>query len=187
MPIALAAGPTRCQFRLCRLATPEMRRIGVSGPTEPPTVSELRWKHGKSASVEYRVWRGMITRCENPRRAQYKNYGGRGIRVCRRWRRSFAAFLADMGARPSVKHSLDRYPDNDGAYRPGNCRWATKVQQGANMRRNRLIRFRGERLPLATWARRYRLTGSCIYWRLKNGWKVQTACTTPAQERRRSG
>jgi hypothetical protein len=79
----------------------------------------------------------MIQRCEQPTHIGYKDYGGRGITVCKRWRESYAAFLADMGRKPSLKHSIDRYPDNDGDYEPGNCRWATAKEQSANQRARR--------------------------------------------------
>jgi hypothetical protein len=88
--------------------------------------------HGLSGHDLYGIWRGMIERCENPKRKDYPRYGGRGIRVCERWRHSFPAFLEDMGERPSPQHSLDRYSDNDGNYEPGNVRWATGCQQQCN-------------------------------------------------------
>lgn len=81
-------------------------------------------------SPTYRSWVAMVTRCTNNRRKYWKNYGGRGIQVCDRWRR-FENFLADMGTRPENR-SLDRYPNPDGNYEPSNCRWATRVQQANN-------------------------------------------------------
>lgn len=89
--------------------------------------------HGLSSHPDYHVWAGMIARCYNPKQDNYARYGGRGIRVCRRWRRSFAAFLADMGPRLHRGLSLDRLDNNKG-YSAENCRWATWAQQAANKR-----------------------------------------------------
>lgn len=80
---------------------------------------------------EYKAWASMKARCSNSKRHNYHRYGGRGICVCERWLK-FENFLADMGPRPSPSHSLDRYPNNDGNYEPGNCRWATRVEQAGN-------------------------------------------------------
>ena len=92
-------------------------------------------KHARAGTPEYRAWKGMKTRCTNDREKGWKNYGGRGIRVCDRWLNSFEAFLADVGPRPSPQHSIDRFPDNDGNYEPGNVRWATRKQQSENRRK----------------------------------------------------
>ena len=90
-------------------------------------------RHGeagrKGKSAEYKIWQGVIKRCTDAGADNWEYYGGRGITVCDRWRSSFPNFLADVGRRPSQKHSLDRYPDNDGNYEPGNVRWATPEQQ----------------------------------------------------------
>lgn len=94
-------------------------------------------KHGESGyhlTPEYRAWRGMITRCSNPNRHNADRYVGRGIRVCRRWRISFSAFLCDVGRRPSPHHSLDR-KNPDGHYTPANVRWATAHEQRVNRSR----------------------------------------------------
>lgn len=89
----------------------------------------------KNFPREYAAWAGMKVRCYNSGDKSYKWYGARGIRVCDRWRKSFANFLSDVGPKPSDKHSIDRYPDNDGDYKPSNCRWATKSQQEFNKRK----------------------------------------------------
>jgi hypothetical protein len=78
------------------------------------------------------IWRNMIRRCHNPESHDYPRYGGRGIKVCEAWRNSFQRFCEDIGPRPSAEHSVDRYPNNDGDYEPGNCRWATRKEQAAN-------------------------------------------------------
>lgn len=93
--------------------------------------SHRRWN-----TPEYRIWQQMIQRCHNPKRPQYRYWGGRGIVVCDLWRHSFVQFFADVGLRPSAQHTLDRI-DNDGNYEPGNVRWATLSQQSGNRRRPR--------------------------------------------------
>jgi hypothetical protein len=91
--------------------------------------------HGNSSpdSPEYGTWKEIMKRCHSPRDVRFQHYGGRGIKVCMRWRRSFAAFLVDMGRRPSPKHLIARI-DDEGDYRPSNCRWATVKKQRANRR-----------------------------------------------------
>jgi hypothetical protein len=88
---------------------------------------------GRTTTPTYRAWVNMIRRCTDPNHDSYPNYGGRGVSVCPEWRHSFASFLSAMGDKPGPIYSLDRI-DNDGDYEPGNCRWATRIQQRANRR-----------------------------------------------------
>lgn len=90
-------------------------------------------RHGMSHVPEYCVWSGMKQRCTNPNADHFADYGGRGIKVCIRWLESFENFYADMGARPSAHHSIDRKNVN-GDYEPSNCRWATTKEQRINQR-----------------------------------------------------
>jgi len=122
--------------------------------------------HGMTRKPEYRAWMAMQVRCEWPHYACYKNYGGRGIRVCARWRRSFEAFFEDMGPRPSPEHSLDRIDNNKG-YSKANCRWATREQQQNNRRNNRFVTHRGETKSMAQWARSLGIPKSTAFNRLE--------------------
>ena len=139
-------------------------------------MSRQFYKHGgrRDRTTEYEIWCGMIKRCENAQAQHYDVYGGRGVKICRRWRRSFAAFLADMGPRP-LGRSIDRFPDKNGDYRPGNCRWATAREQAQNTRTNRMITYRGEQLCVAAWARRLGIKYALIHDRLRRGWSVDRA------------
>jgi len=128
---------------------------------------------------EYVAWVGMIQRCENRKLPDFPRWGGRGIRVCRRWRKSFAAFLADVGGRPSTLHSLDRYPRRDGNYEPGNVRWATKREQARNTRSNHRVTAHGETLCLVEWSERTGVPDYVIRARLRLGWKPEDAVSRP--------
>lgn len=107
-------------------------------PCAMKKVCEENVTHGHSRggiqTPEYRAWIHMRERCYRKKSEKYHLWGGRGVRVCAKWRNNFAAFLADVGPRPTSKHSLDRYPNNDGHYEPGNVRWATTLEQCHNRR-----------------------------------------------------
>lgn len=120
------------------------------------------------------VWYDMVQRCHNPDHDAFKYYGARGIAVCDRWRVDPVAFVADMGM-PPAGMELDRI-DNDGRYEPGNCRWATHVQNCNNTRRNQIVEFGGERHTIAEWARRRGMKLATLYGRLfLMGWTVERA------------
>lgn len=143
-------------------------------------------KHGHTAngltSGEYHSWDAMQRRCNNPRCSQYPNYGGRGISVCERWSASFEDFLADMGSRPSPKHSLDRI-DVNGNYEPTNCRWATVTEQGNNRRTNKQITYNGETRTYAEWERYLNWPPGTIGSRIRLGWSQERALQFPHKER----
>lgn len=148
----------------------------------------LNWrKHGESAgqrTPEYRSWKSMCERCQNPHNRAFPGYGGRGISVCDRWRNSYEAFLADMSRRPTSRHSLDRI-NVDGNYEPGNCRWATMLEQNNNRRSNRRIEIGGEGHTVAEWARLTGTPKSTILARLEDGWDAERAIFAPVRRVRR--
>jgi lambda repressor-like predicted transcriptional regulator len=138
-------------------------------------VIERKTKHGYARrgdySTTYRAWRDMLGRCR-PNSQNWKHYGARGIKVCERWL-SFANFLADMGERPAGL-SLDR-KDVNGDYEPGNCRWATTIEQRRNTRRNKFLTYGGQTKTLAEWAEEKGLHRNTLYYRLKRGWTLERA------------
>lgn len=119
--------------------------------------------HGGTGTPEYRAWASMRGRCLCPTNRAYALYGGRGIKICARWR-SFDNFLADMGPRPTAKHSIDRVNTN-GNYSPSNCRWATKSEQVRNRRLS--IIYMGR--PLKDWCESLGLPYQTIWHRYNIG------------------
>ena len=115
---------------------------------------------------EHEAWKNMRKRCNNPRHPDYHNYGGRGISICDRWNQSFASFLEDVGPAPDKSMSIDRFPNNDGNYEPGNCRWATRTEQARNTRAAYPPRLHLPYYSLhkATGQARGRINGQCIYF-----------------------
>ncbi len=144
---------------------------GSCGCQRRETVGALRRSHGASATPEFRAWARMIDRCENPVGPNAPLYHARGITVCERWRHDFAAFLADMGPRPSSRHSIDRI-NSDGNYEPSNCRWALPVVQANNTSRNVKLTHGGETMSAGQWADRLGLKRSTVYARVARGWSV---------------
>jgi hypothetical protein len=104
----------------------------------------------KGRRPEYGIWRGIKTRCLKINNIAYKDYGGRGIKICDRWKDSFKNFWEDMGERPSKYHSIDRI-DNNKDYEPSNCKWSTPLEQGRNKRNVRLITFKNQTKCLTEW------------------------------------
>ena len=130
---------------------------------------------------EWRAWCKMRDRCECPTCPDFKNYGGRGIKICDRWWH-FENFFSDMGERPSPKHTLDRI-DVNGNYEPGNCRWITRQEQFWNMRKTIWVEYRGKRQALAAILKDHPLPRNTVIKRLLLGWPVDEALETPARMR----
>ena len=164
LPSGKQGGYAACQVCLCtcgNITVVYVSNLG-RGHTEScgclhsEKITQKFHRHGCSGKTdEYITWASMQGRCGNPNNQKYYRYGGRGIRVCDRWQepngQGFINFLADMGHRPSKKHSIDRI-DNDGHYEPSNCKWNTNSNQARNRRTSHLLTFNGKTQCLAAWA-----------------------------------
>lgn len=138
--------------------------------------------HGHSiggvTSTEYGSWKTMRDRCNNPKNSHYGRYGARGIKVCKRWLNSFINFIADMGKKPSPKHSLHRV-DNDKGYSHSNCVWATHEEQMSNKSNRRWMWFKGDRRLLVDVARITGMRYDMLMMRLWRGWTDDEALSVP--------
>jgi hypothetical protein len=171
-------------FWLCRCACGTPKTVCNSHLTDGSSkscgcygggrASNTNRTHGMTRQRIYCLWSDMLTRCNNPKFKQYADYGGRGIKVCERWR-EFENFYADMGEPPSPSHSLDRI-DNSLGYSPENVRWASRIEQANNKRNNRLITCNGETHTLSDWGRIRDMKAYVIQLRLKRGWSPEEAC-----------
>ena len=141
-------------------------RYAARHPERIKESNRVQYADRRQNQPEYSHWLAMKKRCTDGR----KNYGGRGIKVCVRWTRSFAAFLTDMGPRPSPRHTIER-ERNMGNYEPTNCHWALMKEQNRNRRDNRLLEFNGKIQCLAAWAEDTGIPYATIYWRHTHGRK----------------
>jgi hypothetical protein len=159
-------------------ATSAVRRHGALKPEDAHRLSaEAFAEHGpRKRQPEFRCWQAMIARCLSKTDKDYARYGGRGIRVCRRWLgpAGFWVFVQDMGRRPSPKHSIDRI-DGNGNYEPGNCRWATSLEQNNNRCSSHLITINGVERSAADWAREVGLPRQTVTNRIAGGWHPTAA------------
>lgn len=141
-------------------------------------MTTARWTiHGESRNRSYKTWHSMKNRCLNEKDPEYHNYGGRGIKVCDRWM-TVENFIADMGERPPGLE-IDRI-NNDGNYEPGNCRWANRSEQLNNTRRTHKLTYEGKTLSLTEWAKSLNMPFCRLQSRIKRGWPIERALTTPA-------
>lgn len=142
------------------------------GCLQKETVIGIITIHGQASGKctdEYTAWKNMKGRCAGYSAIGKRFYKDNNVIVCERWLNSFDIFFADMGKRPSKKHSLDRFPNKTGNYEPSNCRWATKKEQAGNTIRNRYLEYNGETLILNDWAKRLNTTYQAIQKRFRKG------------------
>jgi single stranded DNA-binding protein len=167
----------------CGVEKTVMRQSLIKGRTQSCGClnKEVVTKHGMYRTKEHMAWGSMIQRCENPKTKKWKLYGGRGIKVCERWRNSFEAFYEDVGPKPGPGHSLDRI-DSDGNYEPGNVRWASDWTQNANRSNVTKLTFLGMTLPINAWERIMDVPTSRIRQRIEKGWSVERAITKGAKD-----
>lgn len=170
-----------CECGIIRNVSKGNLLLGLSkscGCLNKEMVSKRSKTHGKSKTSEYCIWTEMKNRCMNHLHKQYFNYGGRGILICEEWIYCFENFYRDMGNRPSLIHSLDRIDNNKG-YNKINCRWATSKQQTRNTRANIKYIYEGKNLILSDWAELYNVSHEFLWGRIRNGWSIEKALTTP--------
>ena len=135
--------------------------------------------------AEYNAWTGMHERCDRPESPGFKNYGGRGIKICPEWQDSFEAFYRDLGSKPTPQHSIDRI-DNDKGYSKENCRWATRSEQQRNTRTNRLLTINGQTKCLEDWSSFYGIKPSSALGRIERGWPLEKAFSTPVSTKNKT-
>lgn len=179
----------KCRKYLCDCScgnTTEVRssdlrsgRTQSCGCLQKEKAHQAKFKHGRRKATDktYCSWADMKRRCDNPKDANYHNYGGRGITYCQEWA-NFTNFLADMGECPEGL-TLDRI-NVDGNYEPANCRWADDVTQANNRRNNHLLTYQGKTQTMSQWARELGFTVQLIKDRINRyGWSVEEALSTP--------
>jgi transcription elongation factor Elf1 len=168
----------RCQCGTVKTVSGATLRNGTSiSCGKCGTKSDNRKRHGMSFTPEYTAWAHMIQRCGNPNNPSYADYGERGILVCDKWQ-SFEGFFADMGLRPSNRHSLERTNNNLG-YSKSNCVWATNDIQTRNTRRNISITWNGKTQVVHDWAVEMGVNSHSLSSRLRRGWTIERTMTTP--------
>lgn len=140
--------------------------------------SKRQKTHGLTKSSEYKIWNGMKNRCYNEKTINFSDYGGRGIKVCDRWKNSFENFLLDMGKRPTDDHSIDR-KDVNGDYCPENCKWETEYNQQRNKRNVRFFAYYGKMLTIPEIAECEGIETSTLRRRIDKGMSLHDSLLTP--------
>lgn len=159
----------------CALLRGDSKSCGCVGAE---SLSKRRTTHGRYKTPEYTVWCNMLKRCYCAESPNFHNYGGRSITVCERWWK-FENFIADMGPRPSHRHSIDRIK-NELGYSPENCRWATRKEQNTNRRGNVVLTYKGTSGTVSEWAERTGINYATLWGRIfRSGMSVSDALEMP--------
>lgn len=168
----------KCDCGSTSIHRSDVLRVGYAnscGCLARETARALLTTHGLSKTSEHSIWHAMRKRCLDKNHPTYQRYGAKGITVCDRWKDSFENFYADMGQRPSKRHSLDRI-DNKGHYTPENCRWATPEMQGRNRSNNKIVTIDGVSFTVKDWCRLMEVDDrrpyTMKYWNKRSGIKT---------------
>ncbi len=179
----------RCDCEIEKIIGGNDLRTGKSqscGCLKKEKESLVHTKHGHSnknkRSLTYNTWTGMIQRCCDKNADNYNNYGGRGIKVCKRWLK-FENFLTDMCNRPGKGYSIDRINNNKGYYKE-NCRWISRKENSRNSRKNKLFTYNGKTQCISAWAEEYHIGPKTLWYRLYGlNWPIEKALTFPLRGR----
>lgn len=145
-------------------------------------IKKVNSKHNMSNIKLYKIWGAIKTRCYNKNFIYYNNYGGRGIIMCDEWKNDFSKFYIwaiENGYKDGL--TIDRI-NNNGNYEPSNCRWMTRPEQNNNMRKNIIINYNGKEKTITQWATEFNLNRTALYYRIKRGWDIEKALTTPLKK-----
>lgn len=155
------------------------------GIAEAATTHGFRKRNNKNPfhAKVFSAWAQMKSRCTNPNDNNFSNYGERGIKFCARWDK-FVYFLKDLGLPPTLSHSLGRI-NNDGNYKPSNCRWETDEQQSRNKRDNLFVTIKGQKKCLEEWANIIGISATALKSRLDYDWPEDELLSARDQFRKR--
>lgn len=168
----------KCDCGAEALVNGKKLRRGITKSCGCLTVYRNNFRHGYSHTKEHNTWIGMRQRCSNENNKRFKDYGGRGISVCDRWKNSFENFIKDMGYAPTPKHTLERINVN-GGYEPTNCKWATIKEQANNKTVNVFVDIDGVIKTVKQWSEKLNVSQYSVRSRISRGWDAKKAIVTP--------
>lgn len=172
---------------ITEIARAKMMNVVSCGCFRKQNSAKMHTKHGHSKygrmSPEYVSWQRMVQRCSNSNYENYDSYGGRGIKVCERWKKSFTNFLSDMGNKPFPKAHIDRI-GNNGDYTPSNCRWVSCKENARNKRNNLVIEWKGKVRTLSQWSELLNINKNTLRDRIySKNWTIGDALTVPVMRK----